>query len=226
MKIFMLGIKYSSLIWRFLYFVPLFFFSLESFSQAPNSSCCPEIEQAIKQKDYQVALKLIREQFDQNLLVSGDILFFYGQTLLGLNEYVRANNAFEEYLKDEKNLTFRKQAQRGIEGLKDKICPYCQNTGFINELSDCGKCAGTGHLTKDCTVCKMEGIVACSVCTGKGILLKGGNMGTVFQECTNCKGRGVVSCKKCEGKKKYFIPCDICHNQGKIPSKKPCNHAK
>jgi len=209
-----------------LYFIPLFFLRISSLAQAANEQCCPEIEEALKQKDYQTSLNLIRDQFDQSNLVSGDILFFYGQTLSGLNEYVRARNAFQEYLKDSGNIKYRKQAQQGVDVLNSKICNYCQNTGYKDELTDCGKCLGSGYLAKDCTVCKKEGKLACSVCNGKGVLLKEGNMGKVFQECGNCKGRGTLTCKKCEGNKKYLLACDICHSKGKIPAKKPCNHGK
>lgn len=211
---------------KLLYFIPLFFIGFGGVAQTTKAVCCPEIEQALKQKDFQTSLKLIRERFDQTDSVAGDILYFYGQTLNGLNEYVRAQNAYAEYLKDSANQKFRKSAQQDIENLKSKICQYCQNTGYTEELSDCGKCLGAGHLPKDCNLCKKEGKLACSVCNGKGVLLKEGNMGKMFQECANCEGRGALICMKCEGKKMYNIPCDICQGQGEIPAKKVCTHGK
>lgn len=215
--------------YRFLFSFPFIFLSVSGGAQSlekPDSTTTTyrQIFFLLDQEKYEQSLVLIREAFETNFgSVPDALVFCFGKALMGTGEYVRARSAFSEYLKGGDS-TYRVQTERYLERLKTKICQKCDNTGYHEVTRACGKCDGAGGTFRDCVACSKVGSFACSVCGGRGVLIKNGSMGKIFKECAECGGKGVSGCGKCHGAKKIKTDCDICHGRGEVASRQICTH--
>ncbi len=191
----------------------------------PGTVDYKQIFSLLDQQKYDQSLILIREAFGTvSDNVPDTLIYCYGRALMGAGEYVRARNAFNEYLKSSDHLVYKEQVHVYLTQLQSRICAKCDNSGYHDVMKPCGKCNGSGGSYKDCTACSKAGNFACSVCSGKGVLVKNGSMGKVFKECPDCNGKGVAVCRKCKGEQRIKLNCDICQGKGEISLKQVCTH--
>lgn len=179
----------------------------------------------LDQQKYDQSLNIIREALGAaSDTVSDTLIYCYGRALMGMKEYVRARNAFNEYLKSSEQLPYKEQVDAYLVDLKSKICIKCDNSGFHEVMKPCGKCNGEGGFYNTCNACSKAGSFACSVCSGRGVLVKNGSMGKIFKECPDCAGKGIASCRHCKGEKRIKQNCDICHGKREVALKQVCTH--
>lgn len=207
--------------------IAFLFFSTFSLAQnLPDSSRFVEIHLSIQKAQYDESLALIREEFEKYEKIPAELIYLYGRSLYGNEEYVQAKKAFQEYIRlnEAENLYYINEARTYLSKISQKICSRCENSGTYLAKANCGKCIGTGKLTNKCAYCGEKGTLICKTCKGKGVIIQNSDFGKSFTQCPECTGNGFVSCNRCLGDGVLEQNCDICDGKGKVPTPTPCDH--
>jgi hypothetical protein len=206
------------------------FFSVLAKGQSQDSLLTVQLSQVktqIEASNFAGANRILINIFSSKFAIPDEVAFRYGQVQLGLNNYIKAKEAFQKYQSLTKNNgPFTKKADSLIAEANKKICQKCNNTGWA-ELSDsCHHCHSTGKIKVNCDECHGIGKEYCPACGGQGVVLLSGPMGTVYKSCEACKGKGIVVCTHCKGvgyKEKF---CETCNGRGAFIRRVVCDHRK
>jgi hypothetical protein len=186
-----------------------------------------QVRKQIAEQNYAGANNTLKKIFAIKTTLPDEVAFRYGQAQLGLNNYVKAKEAFQKYITitDNKGV-FVKEAEALIIESEKGICKKCNNSGWEVIIDSCTICKGTGKIKVTCNNCNGKTKQYCEVCKGQGVVLKNGAMGTIYQNCQKCNGKGIVSCTVCQGTGMREVFCEKCKGKGYFSQTVICDHKK
>jgi hypothetical protein len=126
-------------------------------------------------------------------VLPGEICFYFGKNSFFLEQYKQSINWLNKYieLKGTSGQFFNECVE--YLGKAEKAYKFVQEANkqkVQQELSQ-----------QNSFDCKGHSFYVCPLCTGEGVLIKPGKLGTIYQTCPFCIGNGKISC---DDYKKYL----------------------
>lgn len=221
---------------RLFLFILITFFSCCAFAQKDayleteedslSKAYIINLRKQIAEKNFTEAQVTLRKIFNLTTTIPDEVAFRYGEVQLGLNNYLRAEEAFLKYLSltDHKG-EFVKNCDSLLALTEKNICQKCHNSGYLNKVDSCLTCHGSGKNMVNCFYCAGKGKIICNRCGGQGVVMISSTMGPIYQACVSCNGKGIGTCPYCSGSCKREVFCNYCKGKGSFTKRISCDHA-
>ncbi|BDD04665.1 hypothetical protein [Aureibacter tunicatorum] len=179
--------------------------------------------------NYEQANYLFRKALATRKVIPGDLCYFFAETLYMLKQYQNASNLIEKYFTlTSTNGDYYDQALELAELIDRKVninrrCSKCDFYGY--KYTECIHCDEDGKINSTCYYCRGTGLRYCSPCSGEGIIITTGPLGSsLYQKCGVCESKGYVECSLCHGEKNIDTDCSVCLGSRKIRTLEICTH--
>ncbi|MBY0426859.1 MAG: hypothetical protein K2Q22_14590 [Cytophagales bacterium] len=221
----------SNRAWKVIFWALLLFTALGAQAQEkPDTLVLRSLDNAkrlMDKGDYKGANQIFLRIFKTESTLPDELVYFYGKTLYKLDKFNQSKSVLGKYL--ELTGTSGKYYKESIDILNklgEKICPICNNKGYLIDTIACTYCKGSGTRNVDCSRCNASGKELCPTCKGSKVLVTGTPFGAKFTPCTHCNQEGYVLCEKCKGSTKEKAVCVYCSGEGHFHQRRTCTHVQ